>query len=186
MEQKQMSFKRIGFILLGMLFWTLPALGVIETFLKIEGVEGESKDKEHTNEIDVLSFSWGLTQSTSTHAGTGGATGKVSFGDITVIKNVDSASPLLVLRCCEGKHFPEAILTFRKTGEHPYDILKITLEDVIISHIDIVGSVGDSVLQEQVGLNFAKITFEYFTQKPDGTSVPGDSVIWDIRIDTGG
>ena len=67
--------------------------------------------KVHTNEIDVLSWSWGMTNNGSAHVGGGVGSGKVSVQDLTLSKFVDSSSPKLMLGHCNGKHFPDALLT---------------------------------------------------------------------------
>ncbi len=72
----------------------------VDMFLKINDVTGESKDKVHTKEIDVLSWSWGMSNSGSAHVGGGAGSGKVNVQDIQVTKYVDSSSPKLMLACC--------------------------------------------------------------------------------------
>lgn len=39
----------------------------VDMFLKLNGVTGESKDKVHTKEIDILSYAWGMSNSGSAH-----------------------------------------------------------------------------------------------------------------------
>ena len=80
-----------------------------DMFLKIEGVEGEAVDHKHGGEIDVLAWSWGMTQSGSMHIGGGGGAGKVSVDNLTVTKYVDKSTPNLINTCCTGKHYKEAI-----------------------------------------------------------------------------
>jgi len=70
-------------------------------FIKIGDIKGESTDKTHAGEIDVLSWSWGMSQSGTPHTGGGGA-GKVSVQDISVTKFFDSATPPVMLACCNG------------------------------------------------------------------------------------
>ena len=91
----------------------------VDMFLKIKGVDGESADSVHAKEIDVSSWSWGMSQSGTTHVGRGGGAGKVSVQDITITKYIDKATPNLIKACCNGKHFDEAVLTVRKAGEKP-------------------------------------------------------------------
>src|SRR5271155_141355 len=79
-------------------------LMAVDMFLKLDGVNGESKDKVHGKEIDVLSWSWGLTNSGSAHVGGGAGSGKVNVQDLCVSKYVDSSSPNLMLACCQGTH----------------------------------------------------------------------------------
>ena len=85
----------------------------VDMFLKIPGIDGESADQSHRGEIDILSWSWGMSQSGTTHLGSGGGSGKVSVQDITLTKYVDAASPALLLGCCKGTHLDEAVLDSR-------------------------------------------------------------------------
>ena len=80
----------------------------VDMFLKIDDVQGESVDQNkpsHAGEIQVISWSWGMTQSGSTHMGTGSGSGKVNVNDITVTKYIDRASPNLIQSCCNGTHY---------------------------------------------------------------------------------
>ena len=90
----------------------------VECFLKIEGpdLSGESQADEHEDEIDVLSWSWGMNQTGTMHVSTGGGAGKAQVHDLTLTKNVDAATPNLMLYCCSGMQFDKATLTCRKVG----------------------------------------------------------------------
>ena len=74
----------------------------VDMFLKLDGVTGESKDKVHSKEIDVLVWSWGMTNDGSAQIGGGAGSGKVNVQDIAITKFVDSSSPQLMLACCKG------------------------------------------------------------------------------------
>ena len=115
----------------------------VDIFLDLGTVKGESLDSTHKDEIDVLSWSWGLSQSGSTHAGPGGGAGKVNVQDLSFTKHIDTSSPNLIKMCCNGKHFKQALLTVRKAGEKPLEYLKIKLVDVLISAVSTGGSGGD-------------------------------------------
>ena len=145
----------------------------VDMFLKVGDLEGESTDTKHGKEIDVLAWSWGMSQSGTTHMGGGGGAGKVSVQDLSVTKYVDSSSHNLVLGCCNGKHYPEALLTVRKAGEEPLEYLKITMKEVLISSISTGGSGGEDRLTENVTLNFAEFKIEYQPQGPDGKAEGG-------------
>src|SRR5438309_10883689 len=88
----------------------------VDMFLKINGVDGESKDDKHKKEIDVLAWSWGMSNSGSAHAGGGAGAGKVNVQDVSVTKYVDSSSPKLMLACCNGTHYANPLLPGRKAG----------------------------------------------------------------------
>jgi type VI secretion system secreted protein Hcp len=152
-----------------------------DMFLKFGEVKGEATDSKHAGEIEVLSWSWGMTQSGSTHVGTGGGAGKVNVNDINITKYVDSSSPTLIKFCCEGKVAPAAILTVRKAGGSPLEYLKLTLGDVIVSSISTGGAGGEDRLTESVTLNFAKFENTYTPQKPDGSGGPPVTAKWNIQ-----
>ena len=152
----------------------------VDMFIKIGDIKGESPDEKHKDEIDVLSWSWGLSQSGSTHYGTGGGAGKVNVQDISLTKWVDKSSPVLMKMCCNGKHYPEALLTVRKAGEKPLEYVKLKMEDVIVSSISTGGSGGEDRLTENVTLNFAKVSVDYTPQKPDGSGDAPIKMGWDV------
>ena len=152
----------------------------IDMFIKIDDVKGESIDDKHSGEVDVLSWSWGMTQSGTTHTGTGGGAGKVHVNDLSFTKWVDSATPTLQLACCAGKHYKEAKLTVRKAGEKPLEYLKITMKDVIISSLSDGGAGGEDRLTESVTLNFAEFKVEYTPQKADGSGGAAVEAAWHI------
>jgi type VI secretion system secreted protein Hcp len=152
----------------------------VDMFMKIGDVKGESKDDKHEEEIDVLAWSWGMSQSGTTHLGTGGGAGKVSVQDISFTKYIDKSSMNLIIACCNGKHYPEAKLTVRKAGETPLEYLTITMKDVLVSAVSTGGSGGEDRLTENVTLNFGQFIAEYKPQKADGSGDAGVFAKWDI------
>jgi type VI secretion system Hcp family effector len=65
----------------------------VDNFLKITGIPGESQDRTHKDEIEVISWSWGLTRAGT--AGSGGAAGRPAFREVSIQKRVDRSSPKL-------------------------------------------------------------------------------------------
>ncbi|RMH85953.1 type VI secretion system tube protein Hcp [Pseudomonas sp. AOB-7] len=155
----------------------------VDMFIKIGDVDGESADKTHAKEIDVLAWSWGMSQSGSMHVGGGGGAGKVSIQDISLTKWIDKSSPNLMMACSSGKHYPEAKLTIRKAGgEDPVEYLIITLKEVLVSSISTGGSGGEDRLTENVTLNFGQVQVDYQPQKQDGSKDGGPIKYgWNIR-----
>jgi len=153
----------------------------VDYFLKIEGVEGESKDSKHKGEIDVLSWSWGESQSGSAATAGGHGSGKVSMQDFHFVMQVNKSSPKLLQACANGKHFTKATLVCRKAGETQQEYLKITFTDVLISSYQTGGSSGDVIPTDQISLNFAKIEYEYSEQKPDGSLAGAVKAGWDLK-----
>ena len=152
----------------------------VDMFLKLDDVKGESRDDKHKDEVDVLAWSWGMSQSGTMHAGGGGGSGKVNVQDLSLTKYVDKASPNLIMGSCDGKHYKEALLTVRKAGEKPLEYIKITMKEVLISSISTGGSGGEDRLTENVTLNFAEFKVEYTPQKSDGTGEAAVEAAWNI------
>lgn len=154
----------------------------VDMFLKIGDLEGESQDKTHADEIDVLAWSWGMNQSGTMHAGGGGGGGKVSVQDISVTKWVDKCTAPLMKACCMGSQYKEAKLVVRKSGgTEPLEYVVMTMNDVIITSCSTGGSGGEDRLTENIALNFAGFKIEYQPQKPDGSKDGGAIPFeWDI------
>ena len=152
----------------------------VDIFLDIEGIKGESKDHKHKDTIDVLSWSWGMSQSGTAHMGGGAGAGKVSVQDINFTHYLDKSSPTLMLHCWNGKHIKKAKLIIRKAGEKPLEYLTVEMEDILVSHVSTGGSHGEDRLTENVTLNFAKFKAEYQEQKQDGSGGPKTEAKWDI------
>jgi len=142
----------------------------VDYFLKIEGIDGESTDSKHKNEIDIESWAWGETNSgTAASSGGGGGAGKVSMQDFSFTMKVSKASPKLLLACATGEHLKTALMTCRKAGGEQQEYLKIKFSDCLVSSFQTGGSAGDIIPVDQISVNFAKIEYEYKEQKPDGS-----------------
>ncbi len=151
-------------------------------FLKIDGIEGESQDKSHKNEIDIESFSWGATQAGSFATGGGGGAGKVQFQDFHFTMGVNKSSPKLMLSCATGQHIKSAILTGRRSGEQQQEFYKLQLTDVLVSSYQTSGSAGEAVPGDQVSINFSKIEFWYTPQDLTGKLLPAISTGFDLKL----
>jgi type VI secretion system secreted protein Hcp len=141
-----------------------------EMFLKLEGIDGESRDQTHKDEIDVLAWSWGMSQSGSFHVGGGGGAGKANFQDISITKYIDKATPDLMLYTSNGDHIRDATLTVRKAGGEPVEYLVIEMKKVLVTSVSTGGSGGEDRLTENVVLNFAEVKVKYTEQKDDGST----------------
>jgi type VI secretion system secreted protein Hcp len=139
-----------------------------DIFAKVGDINGESIDDKHKDEIEVQSYSWGVTNSGSMGAGTGGGAGKADFHDLTFVHNYDKASPILMQACTTGVHMKEATIFNRKAGKGQQEYLTIKMSDVIVTSVT-HGASADTSHVENVGLSFAKVAIEYKPQKPDGT-----------------
>jgi type VI secretion system secreted protein Hcp len=151
-----------------------------DIFAKIGDIKGESTDNKHKDEVEVLSYSWGVTN--TGHIGTGGGSGagRATFQDLSIVHKIDKASPKLLEACATGQHLKEATITFRKAGKGQQDFLIIKMNDVIITGVvqSAPSSEGGS---ETVSLEFAKVDWEFKPQKADGSLDAGIHFKFDIK-----
>jgi type VI secretion system secreted protein Hcp len=152
----------------------------VDMFIKIGSLKGEAQDSKHKDSIDVLSWSWGASQTGTGHLGGGGGAGKVSVNDLSFTHFMDAASADLWQACCKGTHYDQAKLTVRKAGDKPLEYLIVTMADVIVTSVQTGGSQGDERTTENVSLNFAKVKIDYAAQDAKGGSAGQFKMGWDI------
>lgn len=157
--------------------------------IKIGSIEGESKIGEkgkakHVNEIDVLSWSWGLTQSASSHVGSGAGSGTADVRDLTFTKYMDTSTPTLIYECFKGKDQATAVLTCLKVGgDEPVEFMKITMSGTVFISSVSTGDVGpNDRMTETVSLNFSHVVVEYTMQ--DGKNLKGKTNTKELDIAT--
>src|SRR5215471_15846262 len=78
---------------------------VTEMFLKIEGIDGESLDRWHKNEIEIDNWSWTTKNNVTWGKNQGGHSTNAEISQITVNKICCRASAILYRYCVTGKHF---------------------------------------------------------------------------------
>ena len=150
-----------------------------DIFAKLGDIKGESLDDKHKDEIEVLSFSWGVTNPAGGPSAFGVGGGRASFQDLTIVHKIDKATPNLLRACATGTHLKDATITHRKAGKEQHEYLVVKMDDIVITGVSHGGSneVGAS---ESVTLSFAKVQVEYRPQKPDGSLEAGVFFKYDI------
>src|SRR5262245_55358250 len=134
-------------------------MAVVDFFLKLDGILGESKDAKHKGEIDLESFSWAESNPGAPAGGGGGGAGKVHMDDLHVQMKMNKASPLLLLACASGQHIKQAVLTARKAGKEQLEFLVVKMTDVLVSSYQTAAST-DAPPTDSVAFNFARIEVE--------------------------
>jgi type VI secretion system secreted protein Hcp len=149
-----------------------------DMFLKLTGVKGESVDDKHRGEIDVLSWSWGM--STGTGRVKKGTLAPQCIQDLQLTKFTDTATPQLIMQGVMGQTAKEGVLTLRKSGvKDSQEYLVIKMTDVLVTSYQTGGSAGDNnLMMESVVLSFSSIQGEYRPQRHDGSM--GDPVVFNI------
>lgn len=172
-------------------------MAVVDYFLKIDGIDGESADDKYKKQIEVQSFSWGVENQGTSAIGGGSGAGKARFNDFSVQKHIDASSPKLMQACASGQHISSVILHCRKAGGSQQEYYTITLSDVVISgyetsglpagkraHTAIAATSNNAVAPvplEKVSLNFSKIQFDYKEQDNKGNVGGAVSAGYDLK-----
>jgi type VI secretion system secreted protein Hcp len=153
-----------------------------DAFLKLAGITGESQKANHTQEIDLMAFSWGASNSSNVGTGTGVSVGKVTVSDFSVTKATDSSSPVLYQKCCDGSVIATGVVTLQRQVQGsatPY--LVYTFTNVFVTGIQWSGAGGDGEApMESITFCFEVGMVDYTPQKDDGT--PGNAIHggWDV------
>lgn len=148
------------------------------TFIKFDGIEGESTHKDHKGEIELLSWSWGLTNSGSAGGG-GSGVGKATPQELRVVHRYDKASPLLAKAAASGRHLSTAMLSSRKAGEGQKDFLKITMKEVFITSV--AAHDDGSGASEELAMRYGSIDFSYAPQTAKGSLGTPVAFNWNVK-----
>lgn len=154
----------------------------VDCFLELDKIEGESTITGFEKKIDILAWSWGMSQSGTRQMGTGGGSGKANISDINLTKYMDKSTPPMINNLCQGVHFEKAVLTVRKvSGGKPLDYLVLEMFEVMISTYQFGAAVGgDDRITESLSLNFARFTMTYLLQGVGGAQSAKVPVSYDI------
>jgi type VI secretion system secreted protein Hcp len=153
----------------------------MDMFIKFEGdIKGESKGKGYTDAIDVLAWSWGISNSGTMHMGGGGGAGKSNVQDLSFTKYIDKSSTKLALAALNGDHIDKVTLTVQKAGGKAEKYIIIILTNVLVTSVSLGGSGGEDRLTENVTLNFETVNYDYHTQNEKGAVVSAGPINWVI------
>ena len=157
-----------------------------DAFLKIDGIPGESMDDAHPDEIEILSYSAGVSQTASASASSGGGASseRADFQDFSIVKSLDIASPKLALACADGTHIAEVVLALCRAGGDKLQYMEYKMTDCIISSHRPGGSSqgGETLPLEEVSFNYGKIEWTYTQQKrADGTGSGKMATGWNLE-----
>lgn len=150
----------------------------MDHYIKFDGVDGASVSKDHKGEIEVLSWSWGLSSSVPQSSGAGRSVARATPEQFTFTHLYDKASPVLASLAAAGRHVKQAFLTARRAGEGQKDFLKVTLADVLITGVH--QEAHAEGINETVTASAARITFEYRETTAKGSLGSPVTFDWDI------
>jgi len=156
-------------------------------YVELDGIKGESKDSKHDKWIDVLSFDYSVSQSSSMSTGGGGGVGKATFEALTFIHYVDKTTPTLMQYCASGKVMKTAKVSCCKAGgeDSSTEYMLITLSNCLVTHAGPIGSTEDSRVKERVSLSYEKIEVQVKEQNADGSMGAAVTGTWNVKENKG-
>jgi type VI secretion system secreted protein Hcp len=155
-----------------------------DTFLKIDGIDGESSDHKHQGWIELVSYYTGLHQKVSkTASSAGGASAeRVDFNSFTFTKLLDKASPKLALACADGTHFDTILVELCRAGTEKMVFMRYQLSNCLIQSFETGGTQGEDLPSEDVEISFGKIEWRYTLQNRVGGGPAGNMVSgWNLQ-----
>lgn len=167
----------------GTIITPVPTQPADPIYIKFDGVDGESQDRDHRDWIDLLSFSQGQYLPASPPAPGGTARTAAVFEELALKKTLDKASPKLAEAVCTGKVFPKVDIHLARPSSEGTQATYYTceLKNVIVTSYHIGGSTQDAVPTETLSLNFEeiKVTYTKFDAagRPEGTVQYG----WNVK-----
>jgi type VI secretion system secreted protein Hcp len=151
----------------------------VDYFLKLDGIQGESVDANHKDEIQIVSWSWGGSQ-TSTVAGTGGSgAGKVDLSDFNIITNFDKATPKLFKSLCAGTHIKTGTMSAVKSGAEGKPYLKVDFTELFVSSLQL--SASGEIPMVSISFSYNTIKIDYSTQNEQGNLTSTGPVSYDLK-----
>ena len=181
-----MNLKRLQRVLplLVLLAAPLAGRGAFDAFLKIEGIEGEATDPWHTNWVVVLAVTNDLVRKPFPMPPEPSV-----ISDVTIVKEVDKASPKLYLACANGQHLNAVKLDCCAPQAAQIGFYQINLSNVVVKAVEqastALGPHGRST--ERVILGYASISWTYTrVSLPSGLPLEHRTSYWDLLQNAGG
>jgi len=158
------------------------AAGAVNVVLQIDDVPGSSQLEGYNGAIDVLSFSWGASNAVGATPG-GSRASRPEFSEITFMKTMDSASPVLLQALTTGRIFAKATVTLLiSAGDSQQAYSTIVLRDVVVTSQQLSGSSENPT--ESVSLKFGAVEWRVCSQDETGALTDCQTVTWDVVKNT--
>jgi len=151
----------------------------VDYFLKLDGIQGESVDKNFTNQIQVLSWGWGASQVSSVAANGGSGAGKVNVSDFSVATYFDKATPKFFKNICAGTHVKTGTMSAVKAGANGKPYLKVEFGELFVTGIQM--SAQNEIPTVNLSFSYNDITIDYSAQDEKGNVVSTGAVSYSVK-----
>ena len=143
----------------------------VDFFLKLEGIDGQSNDKGHSNWIEVMEVAHGAMQNVSMQRGAD-VSGRGQFIPFKFVHPVDKATPKLQQFCMNGQKIAKAeFASCRAIAGVQVPVYEIKMENVKVAKAEVktVTNEATTEIVEEVELVVGKMTWKVTPIKPDKT-----------------
>ena len=151
----------------------------VDYFLKLDGIQGESADSAHKDEIQIMSWSWGATQVSSV-SGTGGSgAGKADLSDFSIMAHFDRSTPKFFKSICAGQHIKTGTMSAIKSGAERKPYLKVDFKELFVSSLQI--SASSEIPSVSIGFTYNEIKIDYSSQNEQGNLASTGPVTFNLK-----
>jgi type VI secretion system secreted protein Hcp len=151
----------------------------VDYFLKLDGIQGESQDEKHKNEIQVLSWSWGASNASTVSATGGSGAGKVDLSDFSMMLNFDKSTPKFFKSITLGAHIATGTLTATKAGADGKPYLKLDFEELFITGLQM--SASSETPAVSLSFSYNQIKMDYSMQDEKGNVASTGPVTYNVK-----
>jgi type VI secretion system secreted protein Hcp len=147
----------------------VPSETNLDFYLNLSGVPGAVADRGFEGQIQLLTWAWGVDTTASVTTGTGAGVGRPTPRDVVIVADTGIHSPKLLGAANTGRHANAALISCVKPGERPFTFLTLRFEEVLVSSYSVTPDPVYGLPFDLAHLRFGKVTYTFFSQKPDGT-----------------
>jgi type VI protein secretion system component Hcp len=149
----------VGLLLVG----AAPASASIRLYLELSGVTGPSISR--LGAIDITSFGQSVSSLLS------GKLDAAACGKLTVQKQLDQTSPVLMEHAMIGTMFQQAVLAMAVSvgAAQSQDQFSITMNNAVVVSVTDDGASGSDLPSESIALQAPSYVVSFLPQNPDGT-----------------
>jgi type VI protein secretion system component Hcp len=136
-------------------------------YMKLGSLKGAVTSGPYKDWIEIDSYSWGFSVAVQTTVGAAGnrlSAGKVTPGDLHLVKRQDDTTTQFMLQALQGKNTETATLavTVQASADAETKYIEYVMKNVICSSFSTAGSTGAGEPMENISLNFSSVEFNQF------------------------
>ncbi|MEO5651734.1 MAG: type VI secretion system tube protein Hcp [Marmoricola sp.] len=147
---------------------SVPSSPNHDFFLRLGSIQGDSSDKDHRGQIDILDWSVGVDNNPPA-GGSGRRRSRPVPRPFTAIARSSIASPKLFEAAAQGQTFRDAEFFAVSRGERPQAYLTITLTNVMITSYAMAPDDTNATPTDVFELVYGSLVMSWRQQRADGS-----------------